>query len=394
MDTLEKFGLLTQYAGYEVDQLTSYPGIRPAENLPCEPAISSPASLKIPEITAAKKSNGGEIRLLKTVLTSACEKNCNYCAFRAGRDFRRASLQPDEMARTFQSMVVAGISEGLFLSSGISGGGIRSQDKLIAAAEILRKKHAYRGYLHLKIMPGAEQDQIVQTMRLASRVSVNLEGANQKRLEILAPKKLFESELMQPLRSAAAIRKDWLSDHPPGVQVPSIATQLVVGPAGETDLELLQLSQYLFKQLSLARVYYSAFTPVRGTPFETTPPESPLREFRLYQAGFLIRDYEFNYQDFILSPDGYLPLESDPKMLWAQRYLISSPIEINKADKTSLLHIPGIGPRAAKAILQSRKRAKFKELGDLRRLGIRVERAAPFILLDGRQPERQLRLWE
>jgi predicted DNA-binding helix-hairpin-helix protein len=91
---------------------------------------------------------------MKTLLTSACERNCYYCPFRAGRDFRRATLKPEEMARTFMSFQRAGIAEGLFLSSGVVGGGVRTQDQLIATADILRNKYAYRGYLHLKLCRG------------------------------------------------------------------------------------------------------------------------------------------------------------------------------------------------------------------------------------------------
>ena len=92
----------------------------------------------------AKLPNGKSIKLLKTLLTTACEKNCYYCQFRAGRDFRRATMKPDEMAVTFMNMHQAGIVEGLFLSSGIIGGGLKTQDKLIATAEILRKKYQYQ----------------------------------------------------------------------------------------------------------------------------------------------------------------------------------------------------------------------------------------------------------
>ena len=102
-------------------------------------------------------------------------------------------------------MNISGIAEGLFLSSGIAGGGVHTQDRLIDTAEILRKKYNYRGYLHLKIMPGAEKDQILRAMQLATRISVNLEGYNPKRLEALAPRKTFLEELIQPLRWASEI---------------------------------------------------------------------------------------------------------------------------------------------------------------------------------------------
>jgi len=133
--------------------------------------------------------NGKRIALLKTMLTSACERNCAYCAFRQGRDFRRATFTPDELAGLFMRLHRKGIAEGLFLSSGLAGGGPRIQDRLIATAEVLRQRYEFRGYIHLKIMPGAEREQVRAAMRLADRVSVNLEAPNAERLAQLADNK-------------------------------------------------------------------------------------------------------------------------------------------------------------------------------------------------------------
>ena len=134
---------------------------------------------------------GKRIALLKTLLTSACERDCTYCPFRQGRDFRRTTFTPDELARLFMQLHQKGTAEGIFLSSGVAGGGPRTQDRLIAAAELLRRRYDFRGYIHLKIMPGAEREQIRAAMRLADRVSVNLEAPNTERLASLAPHKVF-----------------------------------------------------------------------------------------------------------------------------------------------------------------------------------------------------------
>lgn len=348
---------------------------------------------KIPEIFRAKKSGGGEIRLLKTVLTTACERNCNYCAFRSGRDFHREKLIPDEMAKLFNNISQAGIAEGLFLSSGMVGGGMRTQDKILDTAEILRGKLGFKGYLHLKIMPGAEKDQILRAMQLATRVSINLEAPNAARLQSLAPLKSFNDELLQRLRWVDEIRRTTNPLSAFNLKWPSLATQFVVGGVGETDQELLQISQYLHNRLSLARVYYSRFEPVRDTPFENLPPEDTRRQLRLYQAGFLLRDYSFGIEDFTFSPNGRLPLDSDPKLAWARTHLSEQPLEINTADRIQLLRIPGIGPLSAKRIMKARNRRLIKEHGELQALGVHMERAMPFILINGRRPDRQLRLW-
>jgi predicted DNA-binding helix-hairpin-helix protein len=220
---------------------------------------------------------GPQISLMKSLLTSACERNCYYCPFRSGRDFRRATLRPDDMALAFMAYQKSGIAEGLFLSSGVAGGGIATQDKLIATAELLRYKHHFKGYLHLKIMPGAERAQVERAMQLADRVSINLEAPNTQRLQALAPRKEFIQELLQPLQWAEEIRQSQ-----PGIsgwqgRWPSTATQFVVGAAGESDTELLRLTEYLHNKLKLKRVYFSAFRPIQDTPLENQPAESPLR---------------------------------------------------------------------------------------------------------------------
>ena len=151
-------------------------------------------------IHMAALPGGKRVPLLKTLLTSACERNCYYCPFRAGRDFRRVTFKPDEMAQVVVNMTQARAIQGAFISSGIAGGGVRTQDKLLDTAEILRKKLHYRGYLHLKLMPGAEAAQIERAMQLADRVSVNLEAPNPNRLALLAPQKQMMDELLQPLR--------------------------------------------------------------------------------------------------------------------------------------------------------------------------------------------------
>ena len=204
--------------------------------------------------------------VLRTMMTTACERNCFYCPFRAGRSSaERLTLQPDEMADGFLRIQKAGLVDGLFLSSGIIGGGAKAQDKIIDTAEILRKKRNYPGFIHLKIMPGAEYEQVRRTMQLADRVSLNLEGATQGRLARLAPQKEFWDELMQRLLWMEQIRSR------ERVRASSV-TQFVVGAVGDTDLELISLSEKLYRQAGLRRVYYSSFYPVPDTPFENLPP--------------------------------------------------------------------------------------------------------------------------
>ena len=363
----------------------------------CEPRFQG-RNLKAKQdalgITEAVMPGGKRMTLLKTMLTSACERNFYYCPFRAGRSYRRATFKPEEMANTYMAMHRAGMVEGLFLSSGIIKGGVTTQDKLIDTAEILRTKHHYRGYLHLKSMPGAEKDQVRRSMQLASRVSVNLEAPNSQRLALLAPKKVFFEELVEPLKWAQEIRS---TEAPRGLinarlSWASSTTQFVVGAVGESDLELLSTSAYLYNAAGLNRTYYMAFRPVPDTPLDGQKAEDPWRQHRLYQASFLLRDYGFDLEELPFGQQGNLSLTTDPKHSWALNNLSGSPVEVNRADRELLLRIPGIGPRGARSILQARRTSKFRYLSDLKAIGVGPARPAPFVLLDGKRPSYQLRL--
>jgi predicted DNA-binding helix-hairpin-helix protein len=300
---------------------------------------------------------------------------------------KRFTFSPDEMAATHIKLANAKVVDGLFLSSGIVKGSITTQDKIIDTAEILRRKYRYRGYLHLKVMPGAEYDQIRRAMQLADRVSVNLEGATAQRLALLAPKKDYWGELITRLQWISKLRQE------EGLRA-SVVTQFVVGAVGDTDLELLQVTDNLYNRLGLRRAYYSAFRPVSHTPFDGLSPVSSRREFRLYQASFLLRDYGWQVEELPFQSDTNLPLEVDPKKVWADANLIDAPIEINTASRAELLHIPGIGPVNADAIMQARTKGHLLELSHLSAIGVRdTGRAAPYILLTGQRPAQQLTLF-
>lgn len=374
-----------------LQDLSTHMALEPAEDAEC-PKLS-PRQQKAINISDALMPNGKRITLLKTLLTSACERNCYYCPFRAGRDFRRATLRPDEMAQAFMSLYRAGIVQGLFLSSGVTGGSLRTQDEILATAEVLRIKQQFKGYVHLKLMPGAEHAQVERAMQLANRVSLNLEAPNTDRLESLAPGKQFLEELIQPLRWVDQIRRNQSAHLGWNGRWPSLSTQFVVGAVGESDLELLSTTDSLYRQLGLGRAYFSAFNPIADTPFEGLPAESPLREMRLYQASFLLRDYGFALEELPFEKGGNLPTSSDPKTVWAEQNLNHLPVEINQAHRSELLRIPGIGPKGADAILRARRLGKLNSLESLRQIGVNPIKARAYILLDGKRPAQQLALW-
>lgn len=331
----------------------------------------------------------GSKPILKTMVTTACEKNCFYCPFRAGRGkTRRVTFKPDELARAFDDLQRAKMVDGIFLSSGIINGGVTTQDKILDTIEIIRRKYQYRGYIHLKIMPGAESDQLLRAMQLADRISINLEGPTPERLTALAPKKDFDGELLNRLTWAGQIKRQTPR------KLASLVTQFVVGAVGDTDLELLALSKKLYRETGLARAYYSAFSPVSQTPFENLDAVVPLREFRLYQSSFLLRDYQWDVEDLPFESSGNLALDVDPKRAWADKNLRQSPIDLMHADRETLMRVPGIGPKSADSILKARAKGRLTDLSHLRAVGIRApEQAAPYILLDGRKMAEQLKLF-
>jgi len=380
MDALEKLKFLSSQMHLE-----------PAEDAHC-PQLEEAGKHRV-YISQAVVNGSRRINLLKSLLTTACERNCFYCPFRAGRNTRRETFKPEEYARTFMDLHRAGLVEGAFISSGIINGGLSTQDKLLDTADILRNKLGFKGYLHLKIMPGVQLAQVERAMQLADRISINLEAPNQERLARLAPRKDFMEELLQPIRWAWEIRRS----QPPHLgwngHWPSVVTQFVVGGAGESDLELLSTTENLYSRFGLRRAYFSAFSPIRNTPLEGLPPESPQREHRLYQASFLLRDYAFNLEDLPFDSNGDLPRHTDPKQAWAEVHLKASPVEINRATREQLLRVPGIGPVSARAILEARRKNRIKDLNDLRRLGIHTARLAPFVLLNGKRPAYQPSFW-
>jgi len=391
-DAVEKLKQLGAATRYEPAEEIGPGGVRTVH----ESCQATPHDLE-GAIHYAALPGGKRVPMLKTLLTSACERNCYYCPFRAGRDFRRATFQPDELAALFDRLYRAGTVQGIFLSSGLAGGGVLTQDRLIATAEIMRSRHQFRGYIHLKLMPGAEFAQVERAMQLADRVSVNLEAPTTAALARLAPRKQLVAELVQPMRYVEQIRRaqggqpgGWGNPYRSG---PSQTTQFVVGPGGESDHELLRTTEYLRRTVGLARAYFSAFNPVLDTPLENLPPESAVRERRLYQSDFLLRDYGFRTDELLFDAAGHLPLDADPKLAWAQRNLTYAPVEVNRAERRELLRVPGIGPVSVERVLRARRQGRLRELGDLQRLGIATGRAAPFILLEGQRPTHQLRLW-
>jgi len=340
---------------------------------------------------------GSCVNLFKVLQSNACEGNCFYCANRKDRNFPRIEFSPQELAKLFLLYYRKGLVNGLFLSSAIYESSNRSEEKMLKTIELLRYKYSYRGYIHYKILPGTSESLVEEASRLADRLSINLEAPGAKYLERLSPTKKFSSELLEGLKKIAHFNE----------KKPlraGVTTQLVVGAAGETDKEIINFSSKLYEDYKLWRVYYSAFMPILDTPLERVSPCPLTREYRLYQADFLLRKYDFSPEEIPFEKDGNLSLKYDPKLAWALKNPQRFPVEINKADLNELIRVPGIGKISAKRIIETREIHRFTNLRELKGIGAVVERARNFITLNGKfypsseksdtELEQQLFLWE
>jgi len=337
--------------------------------------------LLAPSITRIFRPNGAPMAVLKVLLTNACHYDCLYCANRANRRFPRRSFRPEELASAFIDLRERDLVTGLFLSSGIHGSAADTMADMITAVEILREKHRFTGYIHLKVLPGAPYDCVRRAVELADRVSVNMEAPTQHSLDRLATRKHLSDQIIT--------RMHWIRDAARKAGEAKLksgqTTQFVVGPGGESDREILTCVVALRTSVGLRRAYFSAFSPISDTPLEGEPPAPPLRQHRLYQAEWLLREYGFTLPEIPLGADGRLSLDTDPKLAYALCNLQLFPLEVNDATQHDLLRVPGIGPTSARRILAARRRGRLMTEADLRASGLSFRRAAPFLLCGGRR---------
>jgi predicted DNA-binding helix-hairpin-helix protein len=337
-------------------------------------------------IYPAALPSGRRVPMLKVLQASGCERSCVYCAERCGGRGGAHCLAPEALASAFEDLHRRGRVAGLFLSSAIRGGAVATMDRMLATAELLRRRHVFRGYIHLKMIPGCQPDQIDRAMALATRVSVNMEAPTAEHLVRIAPGKDFHKQIMAPMRQvASAIER---GEFARGGQT----TQFVVGAAGETDRDITTAAFAGYRELKLARVYYSAMQPIPGTPSSERTPTPFLREHRLYQVDFLLRSYGFALGEIHFDAAGALPLDTDPKTQWAQLHPERFPVEVNQAAREELLRVPGIGPASVKRLLAMRRERRLRDVGALAAAGASWKVASPYLLLDGKPAERQLRL--
>ena len=322
-------------------------------------------------------ADGRCVSLLKVLLTNFCIYDCAYCINRQSNDIERAAFAPRELADITINFYKRNYIEGLFLSSGIIHNEDHTMELILRTLRILRYEYKFNGYIHVKLIPDSDALLIEEVVKLASRVSSNIELPSDASLKLLAPNKTKE-KVLQPLKLARDISLE-RSKKPIGM-----STQLIVGASPESDRDILKLSSVLYDKALLKRVYYSAYIPVNDDKQLPSIINKPplLREHRLYQADWLIRFYGFEYNEILTELTPNLDEELDPKTFWALKNMQLFPIEINKASKEELIRIPGIGVRSAYKIIKARRFKRLK-LEDLKALRVSIKRAKYFILCDG-----------
>ncbi len=369
-DVYEKMQILADSAKYDVSCSSS----------------GSDSNYKTGELGATHKSgichtytaDGRCVSLLKVLLTNFCIYDCAYCINRKSNDIKRAAFSPRQLADITINFYKRNYIEGLFLSSGIIQDEDHTMNLIYRALKILRYEYRFNGYIHVKLIPGSQDHLVQKVVELANRVSSNIELPSNKSLKLLAPNKTKE-QVLQPLKYARDITLE--KDNKPI----GMSTQLIVGATPESDKDILKLSSVLYDKALLKRVYYSAYIPVnddKNLPSIITKPPL-LREHRLYQADWLLRFYDFTWDEIVDDQTPNLDEEVDPKTFWALQNLQYFPMEINKASKEELLRIPGIGIKSVYKILRAR-RYKSLDFYDLLKLRISLKRAQFFITCKGK----------
>jgi len=383
METVKKMAILADSAKYDVSCSSS------GSNRKNSGGVGNGA---LSGICHSWSEDGRCISLLKTLYTNNCVYDCAYCINRISNDIPRASFTPRELADLTIDFYRRNYIEGLFLSSGVYPNPDKTMENLIETMEILRKEYKFFGYIHVKAIPGADPVLINKAGMLADRMSVNIELPSEKSLRLLAPQKSKEkifkpmAQITQGLLQIGEEKGKYRFSQKfvPAGQ----STQMIVGATNDTDLSIISLSQGLYDNFKLKRVYYSAYVPVNEGPNLPALIQAPpmKRENRLYQADWLLRFYGFKASELLDQDNQNFDMDLDPKCDWAIRHFDFFPVEINKASYNEILRVPGIGVKSAKKIIKMRKFGKIDFLG-LKKLGVVLKRAKYFITCNGRYSE-------
>ena len=335
-------------------------------------------------------ADGRCISLLKILFTNECIYDCKYCINRSSNDVKRASFTPEEVCSLTIEFYRRNYIEGLFLSSGIMKSPNYTMELIYATLYKLRTEYRFQGYIHVKAIPGADQEIIRRVGFLADRMSVNLElptaeglrklAPHKNRKNILTPMRLVQNQMTENKQEIAIYR------NAPRFVPAGQSTQMIIGATPENDYQILNVAEALYKKFDLKRVFYSAFVHVNedsNLPARTDEGLPLLREHRLYQADWMLRFYGFEAKELLSEENPNFNIFLDPKCNWALNHLEQFPVEVNRAPLQMLLRVPGIGNKSALRIVQARRMAVL-DFPDLKKLGVVLKRAMYFLTCNGR----------
>ncbi len=389
--------------------------------------------------------DGRCVSLFKVLYTNKCIYNCKYCSNTTCK--QKLSFTPEEYARTFMKLYSMNVLEGLFLSSGVKGSADETTKEMLKTVSLLRDKYHFQGYIHFKCLPGTSSYLLKEAIRLSDRISVNLEAPTKQHLAEIASQKNYGPDILTRQRWLKELRNrhnitarkevdDIISDLPsqsrlefieknPWFQSMQIqsqkrgknfnivdawgtarnangyvkirwdsapilnsgqTTQFVLGAAGETDYDLLKRLDWEYREIDLRRGYFSAFSPIDGTPLERQKATPLEREHRLYQSDWLLRLYGIKLKEMksILTDSEDLPL-GDPKKHLAKQYFENhGPVDPNTARRNELLRVPGIGLTSVRRILGLRyQKIPITSRSQLQAMGVVLKWADPYLNVGG-----------
>ena len=334
-------------------------------------------------------ADGRCVSLLKVLMSNCCAFDCSYCVNRKSNDVPRATFSPRELAELTIEFYRRNYIEGLFLSSAVLGSPDYTTERMLSVLRLLRNEYHFGGYIHAKTIPGTSPELIRQMGFLADRLSVNVELPSEQSLHLLAPDKGRHS-IFRPMKQISVAGEEskkelTLYRHAPKFAPAGQSTQMIIGATGESDYEIMAVTEALYQNFDLKRFFFSAFINVNQDAslpaLEIGPPLR--REHRLYQADFLLRYYGFEAGELLSPSRPNFNIFLDPKCDWALGHMESFPVEISTADYNTLLRVPGIGVKSASRIVKARRTGSL-DYSHLKKMGVVLKRAVYFITCNGR----------
>lgn len=377
MDLMEKLTILTNSAKYDASCTSS--------------GVNRPGKTVAAGCCHSFSADGRCISLLKVLMTNYCIYDCKYCVNRSSNECRRTAFTPEELAELTMEFYRRNYIEGLFLSSGVIRSPDYTMEQMIQVLHLLRHRHDFRGYIHAKTIPGSSPELVRRLGLLADRISVNVELPSEQSLNRLAPNKKREA-IFSPMKQICAETEQNRQELVIYKKAPRFApagqsTQMIIGARPETDYQIITLAEAMYGKYALKRVFYSAYIPaVEDSLLPALDAKPPLlREHRLYQADWLMRQYGFKSEEILSHDTPNFNPYLDPKCNWAINNMQEFPVDVNTAELETLLRVPGIGPTSARRIVIARRNGRLG-LAELKRIGVVLKRAQYFIQTSDRTP--------